>query len=133
MTAPSEQVYSTINAWPINMWKHVVCRVDIDATTSQVFMDGMPGPSGTTPAPVNPTTPFGIGAHDDPGLDGYADEVFFVVGLLHEETILRIYACGIDGSQCACDPDTPADYANCGRLQSCDGLPACDADARFIP
>jgi len=106
-------------------WVHGLCRYDAAMGTVDVIINGTVAATKVVP----PLGAAGLGSFSVGGdMDGELDEVFIAKRALSDMTVRRIYACGLDGAKCQCDPDEPAKYANCGRRHpDCEGaLPPCD-------
>jgi hypothetical protein len=113
----------------VETWVHIVCLMGTDDVS--LYFDGeheettsltgtATSASGATLDIPSPAAPF----------VGQMDEVFFVRRQLSAAGIARIYACGIDGAKCRCDPEGGSSYVYCGRAMSCAALEAmvpCDA------
>ena len=116
-------------------WFHAVCRMEAFAERVTNVLDGLteeddlgtPLASGAVGNPGD-DYPFTI-SHPEPdrGFVGAADEIFFVNRDLGTKSIRRIYACGLDGRACRCDPADPAAYLDCGPVAVCaTDLPPCN-------
>jgi hypothetical protein len=119
------------NSWPLDQWRHQVCVLGMGEGRQLTDGTFQGGDSGMQPI-VDPGEPFRISleAPADTGaptwLVGEVDEVFVHAGRLGDAAIRRIWACGIDGCRCSCNPDDPAQFVSCGRAApDCAGLPPC--------
>jgi hypothetical protein len=114
--------------WPSGTWRHVTCRFDSAAGELTSLADGLVQ-SIDFIAQVAGVDDFRIGSL--PGQDGawgQFDEIFFIDSALTDAQVLRVVACGIDGTLCACDRVDLAAYASCGRIdRDCAALPPCNA------
>jgi len=120
----SGQTTGPVGAVPLNTWVHFLCRYDAAAVTVAVILNG----SAVSTSDAVPIAPSGLPFRIGKGFEGALDEIFFTKALLSDTAVRRIYACGIDGAMCECDPDEPAKYTDCGRRHpDCDAtLPPCD-------
>jgi hypothetical protein len=119
----------TTQTWDDNTeWVHFVCRFDNTGDQLAVFRDGTSDGIATSVMDISPAAvPFEL-SHASARYDGLMDEVFIVPRALSDAAIQRIWACGIEGSLCECNPDDPTSYTSCGRASgSCGALPACNA------
>ena len=112
-------------------WVHLVCRYNANTNELSILVGGLKraGVVDTLHQVASGPGPFMIGCNEAGycALQGNADEVFWATSALPDYDVLRIYACGIDGSRCRCD-GSGSGYANCGFLQGgCGLLPACNA------
>lgn len=115
--------------FPKDTWVHWGCRFDNQNNAITAFIDGaVVGTLGRDEiAPA--TTSFKLVSASYP-LEGAVDDMVFHRGVLSDEAVRRIYACGVDGDGCECDPEDPTAYLDCGNLDpDCDALPACNATA----
>ncbi len=114
-------------------WIHIACRYEafLEILTAVQDGDAPPDDQGTSIPPQNignppDATPLSLSAAVG-GLTGDIDEVFFINKDLTTPSIRRIFACGVDGKRCLCDPDDNARYLDCGAVAVCDSdLPPCD-------
>jgi hypothetical protein len=109
-------------------WVHLTCRYNANTSELSILVGGVKraGVVDTMHQVASGPGPFMIGCNEAGycALQGDVDEVFFETSALPDYDVLRIYACGIDGSRCRCNG---ALYVNCGFLQgSCGLLPACN-------
>lgn len=125
-TADYAQVPS---CWPIDEWVHAVCRFNNATDRIDAFVGGNLSGSLGKPDIESAPGPFSVpDSHN--GFTGQMDELFFVDRSLSDDAIVRIWACGIDGSQCRCRTDQPSQYEHCGRAEpACSALIACDTPA----
>jgi hypothetical protein len=111
-------------------WVHLVCRYNAGTNELSILVGGVQraGNVDTTHQLASGPGPFMIGCSEAGycALQGNADEVFFETSALTDSDVLRIYACGIDGSRCRCN--STGGYASCGLLgpANCGLLPACN-------
>jgi hypothetical protein len=116
---------------PLDEWAHVVCRFDpaggaLGAVAA--FANGLFAGSQAAMLDVGNNS-FGMPPNDSEFL-GRVDEAFFIAGLLSNDEIERIHACGIDGTLCTCESGAPSSYTFCGRVHpNCSTLLDCDASA----
>lgn len=124
---------SPVDSITVGAWHHVVCRIEAVLEYVTNVHDGV-GPDDDRGTSVNASdvgdagadAPFAISAAAN-GFAGGVDEVFFVNRDLSTRSIRRIYACGIDGRGCRCDPANPSAYLECGPVAVCDtDLVPCD-------
>jgi hypothetical protein len=129
---------SPVNLLGSDAWHHVVCRAAVrrdmpsDKTLSLSF-DGVPdGSAAYATDMVSATSDFAIPSATNP-FAGNVDEAFVVSEALAAAAILRIHACGIDGSSCCCSGENSGEYEDCGRYPGlCGDLGAelpCDTQA----
>lgn len=124
-------VDSTGDPFDKGSWHHFVCRVNrITPAVVEVLGRGIPLASDDLDAFDEGSGAFRVGDvlnRSAESFRGEADEVFFSAQPLSDASILRIWACGIDGSLCRCEPEMPEEYEYCGRLlMQCGELPDCD-------
>lgn len=106
-------------------WFHLVCSYDAAADQVNIYGNGSFGGSEVCTA-VGYTGSFRVPISNNLAT-ALIDEVFFAYGPLSEESIRRIWACGISGARCTCNADDPAKYEDCGGAKpGCDGLPPCN-------
>jgi hypothetical protein len=126
------QATTAAGTLPLDTWAHVVGRFDNAGGQGQIFVNGQTSGAaasqsgfGTAPSAFSISAQFGGYAWD-----GQLDECFVTSQVLTAVEICRLCSCGIDGTLCACDAGTPADYTdtgrNAGQCGSC-ALPACNA------
>ena len=124
------------DVWPLDAWVYVVCR----ATTTSVNVfahrevqdvvairdaDDVGAVITFSQADFEVGT---VGAN--PQFEGLIDDLFFVNRPIDDDSIERIWACGIDGSGCRCDATGANGYQHCGRADPglCSALTPCDQD-----
>jgi hypothetical protein len=114
------------NLWPTDQWVHFVCRYDANTHVVSALMDGQTRATVASELSLAEAD-FAINWADFP-YAGQVDEAFFINEDLSDAAVRRIYACGIAGTGCACDPNEWSSYTDCGRAEpNCAALPPCDA------
>jgi hypothetical protein len=117
-------------------WYHSVCRMEAFLEWVTNVHQGV-GPdddqgtkvSSSAVGDAGADAPFTLSSDVD-GFVGDMDEIFFVNSDLSTSSIRRIYACGVDGLRCRCDPADTSTYLDCGPVAVCGtDLPPCDQAA----
>jgi len=93
-------------------WVHIVCTYDSTGPNVTIHVDG----SFIETQDTAPLGKSGLPVRVGESFPGEMDEVFFATARLPDTSVRRIYACGVDGAKCECDPNDPTLYLNCGRF-----------------
>jgi len=109
---------------PKATWKHVVCRYDGVLDKLDLLVDGTVAATEAIAFHDKSIATFTVG--EEPL--GVLDETFFATGALSDAAIRRVYACGITGVGCTCNPADPTVFSDCGRLKpGCGNMGPCNA------
>jgi hypothetical protein len=117
------------NSWPDATWVHMVCVFDDERNLISAYLDGTLVATESQSAVAAAATGVTSVVSPDYSMNGALDELFVIMDPLGAAAVRRIYACGIDGARCGCDVDDPTVFLSCGSLESCQGLPPCNAAA----
>ncbi|MEM1034268.1 MAG: LamG-like jellyroll fold domain-containing protein [Myxococcota bacterium] len=127
-----ETTWQNANAtgrFSLGTWIHVVCRFFRDPNTVTTFVDGANDRVNDDDNPIVPASDEFFRINDPQRSIGAAyDDVFVTDLVLTEAAIRRIWACGVDGSNCRCDPADRRDYTDCAAAVDCASLPPCDLE-----
>ncbi len=128
-SGPTAVAASTASgALPLNTWTHVVGRFDnVAERTSAIFVNGKPGGGAASPlSDFGESAPSSFHMSEATGgayfynWEGSLDECFVSNHVLTDGQICKICSCGVDGSLCKCDPESPDEYKVTGRnLDNC--------------
>jgi hypothetical protein len=120
-----------------NIWHHVACKYTLGQTSVEVditiFVNGDAGqPSNGVGylAPMPSTAQMAIGstslAATDSEFRGKLDELFFSTRPEFDEMdIAKVWACGVSGRGCTCNPAGLVEYESCARGDDCQKLAPC--------
>jgi hypothetical protein len=120
------EYYAVSEVWRAGEWIHAVCRFDNEADRIAAFVNGDARGGEPHGDVANSSRPFSLSGNQS-SFTGQMDEVFYVNTALSDGAIVRIWACGLDGSVCRCNADDPSQYEHCGRAHpGCGALIACN-------